>query len=296
MNNQLKNILLTPFSFIYRIAPKYEMQLLYFLKHRRWLNLSNPETYNEKLNWLKLFYRDDLMPKCADKYAARDYIEHKGYGSLLPKLYWHGNNFDEIPFECLPNSFVVKSTSGSGNNIIVRDKSKLNLTKTNKIINRWLKEKYLIAYGEWHYMKIKPSIIIEEFLCDGINEVPVDYKMFCFNNYPGSVLCTAVDTDRFIKHRRDIYDNQWNHLNVKMKFPQSGKLIPKPKFYNDMCEIASVLSKPFPHARIDFFVVGDRFYIGEITFFNGAGFDLVTPYEFNKQMGDAIKLPLKNNI
>ena len=294
MNNRLKNWVLIPFNVLYGVAPVFEMKLMYFIKHHEWLNLDNPETYNEKLNWLKLFYRDDLMPKCADKYSVRDYISSKGYGEYLPKLYWHGSKPEDIPFDSLPKSFVLKSTSGLGNNLIVKDKSKLNVKDTIRMARKWMKEKYLVAYGEWHYMKIKPSLIVEELLSDGVNEVPADYKLFCFNNYPGSVLCTALDTDRFKGHRRDIYDRDWNLLDVKFKFKRNGHPKQKPSCYEQMCKVAEDLAKPFPHARIDFFVIGERFYIGEITFFNGAGFDLITPYEYNLKMGQAIKLPPKN--
>lgn len=185
MNKKVKNLILAPLNLLYRVSPEFEIKLLYYLKMHQGLCLEAPKTYNEKLNWLKLYYRNDLMPKCADKYQARDYIKEKGYGNFLPKLYWHGESPKDIPFETLPNSFVIKSTSGSGNNIIVRNKASLNTSSTINTIKKWMKEKYLVAYGEWHYAKIKPSIIIEELLTDGSNDVPADYKLFCFNGLGG---------------------------------------------------------------------------------------------------------------
>lgn len=298
MNKEIKNLILTPFNLLYHVNPVLETKLLYLLKNKRRLNLNNPITYNEKLQWLKLYYRNDLMPKCADKFSARQYIEERGYGKYLPKLYWHGFSPEDIPFDTLPNEFVIKSTSGSGNNIIVRDKRQLDLASTKRKIRRWMKEKYLVAYGEWHYSKIKPSIIIEELLSDGVHDVPMDFKMFCFNNCPDTVLCTAVDMDRFNGHKRAIYNQEWKFLgDVKMKFNNGGSdCIPKPLHYEKMVEIASDLANPFPHARIDFFVTGGgNFFVGEITFFNGAGYDMVTPDVYNRIMGDCIKLPDKNN-
>lgn len=297
MNKKLKNLILTPFNYLYHINPVLETKLLYLLKNKRRLDLDNPKTYNEKLQWLKLYYRNDLMPRCADKFTARSYIEEKGYGEYLPKLYWHGASPEEIPFDTLPNEFVIKSTSGSGNNIIVREKQLIDIESTKREIRKWMKERYLVAYGEWHYSKIKPTIIIEELLSDGIHDVPMDFKMFCFNNYSRTVFCTAVDMDRFYSHKRAIYNNEWKFLsNVRMKFDNGGKdCIPQPVQYDKMLKIASDLSKPFPHARIDFFVIGGGIYIGEITFFNGAGYDMVTPDAYNKAMGDCIKLPDKNN-
>lgn len=297
MDKNIKSIFLTPLSLLYRVSPESEIKLLYFLKLHEKLNLKSPRSYNEKLNWLKLYYRNALMPKCADKFLARDYITGKGYGEFLPKLYWHGDTPKEIPFDSLPDSFVIKSTSGSGNNIIVHDKAKLDIPSTVNTIKKWMKEKYLIAYGEWHYEKIKPSIIVEELLSDGKNEVPADFKLFCFNGLEGGVLCTAVDIDRFKGHRRLIYSDEWKYLaNVDFGFDNAGEdLIPKPVCYERMCEIAKDLAQPFPHCRVDFFVIGSRFYIGEITFFNGAGFDRVSPVEYNIKMGDALLLPPKNN-
>lgn len=298
MNKKLKSLILTPLNWLYRINPVADIKLLFRLKCHHKLDLDNPKTYNEKLNWLKLYYRDDLMPLCADKYEARGYIEKSGYGKYLPKLYWHGTSVDEIPFESLPESFVIKSTSGSGNNIIVHNKAELNIIKTKKTIKKWLKEKYLIAYGEWHYEKIKPSIIVEELLSDGVNFVPADYKFFCFNECNenrGMVGCVAVDLDRYVGHKRLIFDSEWNYLSdVNFGFDNKyPSIIQKPKFYDQMCEVANVLASPFPTCRIDFFAFEDRFYIGEITFFNGAGFDNVNPPEYNLKMGNWIRLPKK---
>lgn len=295
MNKTIKNLLLTPFNILYRISPKADIKLLFRLKCHKKLDLKNPKTYNEKLNWLKLYYRNELMSICADKFSARSYIEGAGYGSYLPKLYWHGEKAEDIPFEELPESFVIKSTSGSGNNIIVHNKAELDIPAVKKQISKWLKEKYLIAYGEWHYEKIKPSIIVEELLSDGVNFVPADYKFFCFNNCDekrGMVGCIAVDLDRYNGHKRLIFDSEWNYLpDVDFGFDNKSETeVEKPSMYDEMCEVANALAKPFPTSRIDFFVLKDRFYIGEITFFNGAGFDVISPYDYNIKMGSWINL------
>lgn len=182
MNKKIKNFILAPFNLLYRINPELEIRILYRLKCKQKLDLNNPTTYNEKINWMKLYDHNELMPICADKFSARSYIEKAGFGEYLPKLYWHGTEPQLIPFASLPESFVIKSTSGSGNNIIVHDKSKLKMDKAIAQMHKWLKEKYLPAYGEWHYGEIKPSIIVEELLSDGENFVPIDYKFMCFNN------------------------------------------------------------------------------------------------------------------
>lgn len=294
MNAQLKKLILMPFNILYRISPKAELSLIYRLKCKAKLNWENPRTYLEKLNWMKLYYRNDLMPICADKYLAREYIEQKGYGAYLPKLLWEGADPTKIPFDQLPESFVIKSTTGSGNNIICKDKSKLDQKKTVAKLKKWLKEKYLPCYGEWHYEKIVPRIIIEEYLSDGKNFVPVDYKLFCFNGLDeGDVGCVAVDLGRYIDHRRNIYDAEFKYMeHVSFNFERDDTaVIDCSDVYPEMRRIAHDLAKPFPHVRVDFFVIDNRFYIGELTFFNGAGFDMITPYEYNLQMGDWIRLP-----
>ena len=298
MNKKLKNLILSPFNILYKLNPQADIKLLFRIKCRNKLNLSDPQTYNEKLNWLKLFYRNELMPLCADKFSARKYIEDCGYGDKLPALYWHGFSAEEIPFDSLPDSFVIKSTSGSGNNIIVHNKSELDIAATKKKVRKWLKEKYLIAYGEWHYQQIKPSIVIEELLSDGKNFVPADYKFFCFNNCNeghGSVGCIAVDLNRYSGHKRLIFDSDWKYLStVDFGFTNQSDEVPaKPEMYDEMCAVASKLAAPFPTCRIDFFVLNDKFYIGEITFFNGAGFDIISPHDYNLKLGSWITLPKK---
>lgn len=293
MNTNLKKLILFPFNILYRISPKAELSLLYRLKCKSKLNLKDPKTYLEKLNWMKLYYRNDLMPICADKYLAREYIEKKGYGMYLPKLLWEGLDPNEIPFEALPNSFVIKSTTGSGNNIICKDKSTLDKKKTIAKLKKWLKEKYLPCYGEWHYEKIKPRIIIEEYLSDGQHFVPMDYKLFCFNGLDkGDVGCIAIDSGRYIDHRRNIYDADFKYMqHVSFNFNRDENLVIEcPDVYPEMRRIAHDLAQPFPHVRVDFFVIGDKFFIGELTFFNGAGFDMITPHEYNLQMGSWIRL------
>jgi len=296
MNPVLKRIALMPFNLLYNISPKITLKLLFFLKQGYRLNLKKPETYNEKINWLKLYYRNDLMPICADKYTVRQYVKDKGFKYILNELYWEGFNPENIPFDKLPNEFVIKVTNGSGKNIICKDKSELDQEKTIKLIKKWLSEKYLPAYGEWFYDVIKPRIIIEKLLIDKDGNIPKDYKLFCFNNINGKydVAFTGVDLDRFGNRRRNVYDKEWNFLkDVNLIVSNNPAVqIDKPKLYDEMKVIAKKLSKPFPHARIDLYIVDNQIYFGEITFTGAAGFGKINPIEFQKQMGDWIKLPI----
>lgn len=292
----MKNIILGPMNLLYKINPKVELQLMYCLKYRYRLNLSNPITYNEKLNWMKLYYRNELMPICSDKYTVREYIVSKGYGQWLPQLLWEGKDAKQIPFEILPAQFVIKVTHGSGDNIICKDKTKLNKKDAIKKLNKWIRQKYLPCYGEWFYGLIEPRIIIEEFLSEDGTTLPKDYKLYCFNNIEGKhgVGITAVHKGRDGGNpTKTVYNSKWE-LKSSVAFgysPDIENIVAKPSKYEKMVECAVTLSKPFPHARVDFYVIKDRIYIGEITFMTGSGYNKITPRSFDEKMGDWIKLP-----
>lgn len=294
MNNTLKNILLMPMNILFKISPKTELKLLFFLKKGYKLNLSNPITFNEKINWLKLYNRNDLIPLCADKYTMRQYVEDCGYKDILVDLLWEGFDAGEIPFDNLPQQFVIKVTHGSGLNIVCRNKDKLNINRTIRKLNKWLKQKYLPCYGEWFYGKVRPRIIIEKFLSEDGDALPVDYKLYYFNNINGSgdIGFTGLHTDRFTHHKMTLYDADWNKMiGVSYGYPAEKDYQNKPKYYEHMVEITKKLAKPFLHARIDFYIIRDRLYLGEITFMCSAGYARIKPYEFDVMIGSWIKLP-----
>ena len=290
MDTRIKNLILSPLNLLYRYSPELALKVVFKLKNGYKLNLRNPVTYNAKLQWIKLYDKDPNMPICADKFAVRQYVKNRGCEEILNDLIWEGFDPLDIPFESLPNQFVIKVTHGSGFNIICTDKKKLSIPKTLRKLNNWLKAEFIPAYGEWFYGQIKPRIIIERFLSDEDGAVPSDYKVMCFHGQPKFIV---VDTDRFINHKRNIYDVHWNLLEgYKMGFPNDIQL-EKPKQLKLLLEYSRKLSSEFKHARIDLFVVDDRVYFGEITFTNGAGFDKITPHSFDVEMGDLIRLPSK---
>jgi hypothetical protein len=294
MNNTLKNILLTPLNTLYKISPKTVLEILFYLKKRYKLNLTDPITFCEKLNWIKLYFKNDLIPTCADKYTVREYVKKCGYKKFLNELLWEGFDANEIPFNKLPSQFVMKVTHGSGLNIICRNKENLNIAHTIKLLNRWMKQKYLPCYGEWFYGRVSPRIIIEEFLSDDGVTLPIDYKMFYFNNING--LCdigfTAIHTGRFSHHKITMYDANWNKMTgVTYGYPSEQDYHIRPRHYDAMVEITKNLAKPFLHARIDYYIIHDKLYFGEITFTPSAGFASIKPYKFDVKWGGWIKLP-----
>lgn len=293
MDNLLKSALLTPFNLLYRINPRLELGLLFRLKQGYRLNLEHPRTYNEKLQWIKLYDRNPLMTKCSDKYAVRAYVTEKGCGGMLNRLIWHGFDPEQIPFDDLPDRFVIKVTQGSTFNIICTDKSCLDREKTVRQCRKWLKTQFLPAYGEWFYGVEKPRIIIEEYLDDGTPRL-MDYKVYCFGGVPCYI---GVDTgDENGGHYKDIYDPDWNLLEgYEMAYPRSGRAVPKPECLAEMLDAASRLSEDFLHARVDFYIVGGRVVFGEITFTNSAGFGRVAPEKFALEMGSRLRLPFERD-
>ncbi len=291
MENITKSMILTPFNIFYRISPKAELETIFRLKCGYRLNLKNPKTYNEKIQWIKLYDKNPLMTKCCDKYAVREYVESKGCGEILNDLIWEGFNPEEIPFDDLPEKFVIKVTHGSTFNIICTDKEKLNRQDVIKKCNKWLKAKFLEAYGEWFYGVERPRVIVEKYLDDGTGRLR-DYKVYCFNGIPRYIGVDSGDEKKGT-HFKDIYDTDWNLMKgYEMAYPNSGKALPRPDALEDLLKYAALLSSDFLHARTDFYIVDGKVIFGEITFSNSAGFGRVEPKEFAVNMGDYLKLPI----
>ena len=280
----IKSFILFPLNILYRISPKTELKILFKLKHGYKLNLKEPKTFSEKIQVYKLI-RDQRFVKLTDKYTVREYVKTIN-PEILNALLWDGFNPNLIPFDNLPNSFVIKVTHGSGLNIICKDKSKLDRKRTIKTLKKWLKFKYLPCYGEWFYGVEKPRIIIEEFLNPGNGKEPTDYKVFCFDGKP---LFIREDLDRFGNHKTNFYDVSWNLLDVSFGNPR-GEPTPKPNLLNEMLKCAAELSSGFSHVRVDFYIVNNKLYFGEMTFTSGGGFDKVTPLAFDYEIGKYFNL------
>lgn len=291
MDNLLKNALLTPFNLLYKINPVFELKLLFRLKCGYRLNLKEPKTYNEKIQWIKLYDRNPLMPKCCDKYTVREYVTDKGCGNLLNDLLWEGFYPEDIPFDTLPERYVIKATHGSTFNIICTESGKIDRCQVIKKCKRWLNTQFLPCYGEWFYGVERPRIIIEQYLDNGTYGL-WNYKIYCFNGIP---IYIGVDSDDGTGKRcKDIYDTQWNLMdNCTMAYPNSGSSIPRPGQLEEMLQYAAVLSKDFLHVRVDFYIANEKVIFGELTFTNSAGFGRVQPREFALKMGSCLNLTEK---
>lgn len=254
----------------------------------RELSLENPIMYNDKLQWLKLNWRNELAPICVDKYAVRSHIKNEIGGEYLNELIGVYANVEDIPYEELPSKFVIKGTHGSGFNIICTDKEKLNWSKETKKIKHWLRRDYFWSSREWVYKDLPRRIIIEKFLETPEGDIPKDYKIFCFNGEPHFI---EVDSDRFSNHKRNFFDISWRPLDVEIQYPSEKKFtLPKPPTLDKMLDLSRILSKPFPHVRVDFYNIGDRIIFGELTFFHESGFGKFSSSKVEEEWGSLIDI------
>lgn len=253
-------------------------------------NVENPLTFNEKLLWLKIYWRDDRCYDIVDKYKVRNYVISKGLEDILVPNYGVFNSFEEINFDHLPNEFVIKTTHGGGNDgvYLVHDKTnKKQLKAAKKIINSSLKRGILDEYKEWVYYKSEPKIIIEKLLKNPNGESIIDYKFYCFH---GKAFYVLVATNRNIQVKFDYFDSNWNWLDFRQGGENNEKKPVKPANFDKMKEVAEKLSDNFPHVRVDLYNVDGQIYFGELTFFDSAGNAHFDPQSFDYEFGSHIDL------
>ena len=272
---------------------KTYLKIRYYATFKKNLNLQNPQTFNEKLQWLKLNDRKDIYTKMVDKYEAKSYVSKIiGNKYIIPTLGIY-NNFDEIDFNKLPNQFVIKCTHDSGGLVIVTDKSKLDIEKSKKKINKSLKRNYYYPGREWPYKNVKPRIIIEKYMKDNsINDL-MDYKFFCFN---GKCKFFKIDFNRLTKHQANYYDINGNFLPFGEEIcpPDFSKKLELPVNLKKMINLAEKLSQNITFLRVDFYEINGNIYFGELTFYPASGFGKFEPEEWDLKLGNLIDLSMVN--
>ncbi|SDG63973.1 TupA-like ATPgrasp [Selenomonas sp. WCT3] len=253
------------------------------------LNLDNPRTFNEKLQWLKLHDRNPLYTKMVDKYEAKKYVaEIIGEEYIIPTLgVWE--HFDEIDFDTLPQQFVLKCTHDSGSIVICKDKDKLDKKAAREKLERGLRYNYYYRGGfEWPYKNVKPRIIAEKFMVDESRTELKDYKVFNFNGEPKII---QVDYDRFVEHKRDLYSADWEKLEYALMYAMnSGHEVNRPQKLAEMLDLACKLAEKHPFLRTDFYSIDDKLYFGEMTFYPEAGFGKWTPEEIDEKLGNCVNI------
>lgn len=259
----------------------------------RELDLEHPKTYNEKLQWLKLYDRKDQYTIMADKYRAKQYVtERLGEGHVVPLLgVW--DDPDEIDFSELPAQFVLKCNHNSGTGMcICRDKSALDISHVKKQLRKGLRENYYFSSREWPYKNIERKVIAEEYLSEGQGETCLtDYKFFCFDGVPK---IAYISKDNAENATTDFFDMEFNPISLQMKDPHSKIPPDKPPQFDEMKRIAGILACGIPHLRVDFYCVDNHIYVGEMTFYHNGGFGPVNPEKWAQKMGEWIVLPDKN--
>jgi len=277
---------------LYKLSPEL-LAKIRFLAIKGYLpNLKKPQSFDEKLLWLMLYWRLPLKAVCGDKYTVRHYVETKGLGHILPKLIGVYERIDEINFNVLPDSFALKCTHGCGFNIICKDKRELDLEDTKTKLAEWMNVNFSEKYGEIHYAGMKPRIICEEYLGDFDAANIYDYKMYCFD---GKVHCTMVCSGRDKTGHNAVYchyDREWkNRLNYDITSIKMKGDIPKPAAYEEMISAAEILSKPFPFVRVDFYSVKGKAVLGEMTFTPAGCIDPDCTESAQLILGALIRLP-----
>lgn len=275
-----------------KIIPDKLYLKLIFKKHVGYkLNLKNPQTFNEKLQWKKLYDRKAIYTKLADKLEVRNYVKEKiGEKYLIPLLgVW--NKFEDIDFLKLPEQFVLKCNHDSGSVIVCKDKKNFNYNLAKEKINKKLKNNLFFYAREWCYKDIKPKILAEKYIEDyDLGELR-DYKFFCFN---GVVKMMYIASERMKGDTKfDFFDNDFNHLPVLNAHPNSSTIIKKPINFEKMMELSSMLSRGIEHVRVDFYEANGKVFFSEMTFYHNAGLTSFIPKEYDYLLGSYINLSVK---
>jgi len=267
------------------------IRIFFRIKQDLHLNLQNPKSFNEKIQWLKLHGNLQKYANLVDKYEVRKYVSSTiGKEYLIPLLgIW--DKFEDIDFNKLPEQFVLKCNHDSGSVVICTDKATFNLENARNKLNKCLKRNFYYLHREPQYKNIKPRIICEKYMIDESGVELKDYRIFCFNGVP-----KIIFVDRNILNKstnlRNIYDIKWNYIPVSVGYPtDSNVIIEKPDNLQEMLDLAKILSKNIPHVRIDLYSIHNKIYFGELTFTHASGCQTFVPKEFGFEMGSWIELP-----
>ena len=280
------------------LTPIRVARLKFWYKMHRWPDFEHPKDLNEKINWMKFYGDTSLWPTLADKYAVRKYVAERVGADVLIPLLGKWDSVDDVDWEKLPKQFVMKCNNGSGDVVICKDKCKLDIEATKQHFRKCIKEKLSMLSGEPHYAKIKPCIIAEELLdastqpCNSSSLV--DYKIWVFDGKPMFTWCSW---NRELYHANvALYDMDWQFhpecLVWTSHYLKPTTQIPKPKFFDKLMDVAGMLGKGQPVARVDMYVVNDKIYFGEITMTSQGGYMDNYTQEHLDKMGELTILPI----
>lgn len=268
------------------------LKLLYRYRLGKKLNLKNPQTFNEKIQWLKLYDFKPEYTRLVDKYLVREYIKEKIGEKYLVPLIGVYDKFDDIDFNSLPDRFVIKCNHDSGGIVVCRNKEQLDIESARKKINWCMKRNYYKTSREKPYRDVIPKIIIEEYLDDGIHIVPRDYKIYCFNGEPKYIVIFKDRYNKSVAKSETVYDIDWNRLDCSLDahFKINRELDEKPECLDELLSITRKLAKGFPQVRIDFYIIENKIYFGEITLSTASGMTKTIPESLDAEIGKLINI------
>ncbi len=273
-----------------RLSDERFLRLCYRYSLDRPLNLDDPKTFNEKLQWLKLYDRKPLYTRMVDKYAVREHIARTiGEEYSIPLVGGPWERPEDINFDALPAQFVLKCTHDSGGLVICRDKAALDRGAVREKLAKCLRRNYFWAKREWPYRDVPPRIIAEQYMQDGDTENLNVYKIFNFGGVP--TLIQTIQNDKTPAETIDYFDTDWKLLDLRQNFPNSAVPLPRPKTLPQMLETAAALSEGFPFLRTDLYEINGRVWFSEFTFFSDSGFEAFHPEEWDEKLGALIRLP-----
>lgn len=281
------------YQYIDSIPDEEFLKCQYVMRTGKTLNLEKPKTFNEKLQWLKLYDHNPEYTKMADKYEVKKYVADLiGEQYVIPTLgIW--DSYETIDFSKLPQQFVLKCTHDSGSVAIIRDKSNIDYQALKEQFEKAMKSNFYKLGREWVYKNIKPRIIAEPYMTDESGYELKDYKIFNFN---GKAKMIQVDYDRFVSHKRNLYDTDWKYIEAVIEYPTDPEReIRRPEELGKMLALSEKLSVGIPHVRADFYSIKNRIYFGELTFYHGSGYEKFNPESFELEMGNWLELPQNMN-
>ncbi len=269
------------------IPDRMYLNIKYRVKMGEWCDLANPQTFNEKMQWLKLNDRKPQYISMVDKVLAKEFISKVAGGQYVIPTLGVWDRFDDIDFSMLPQKFVLKTNHDNGGIVFCRDKETFEISKARALLNSHLANNYFFYGREWPYKYVERKILAEELLTDGIGDL-CDYKVFNFEGIPHLI---EVDFDRFSEHKRNIYTIDWEKMDVEIEYPADhNRELKRPKCLDEMLDVAKKLSSGTRFLRTDFFISGERLYVGELTLYHESGFGKIVPKSFDRTLGDLISL------
>lgn len=261
-----------------KICPDLYNSLIFLLKNKYICNVKRPKTFNEKIQWRKKYQHDERYPFLVDKWEVRQFIKNKFPEILIPTFGVYDNP-EDINIEDLPEKFIMKPTHGFGKVIICTDKSNIDIDQMKQTVKSWFSYNQYLITGEWQYKDLKSRVIVDKLIGENIK----DYKIFCFHGKPFAI---QIDSDRYLNHKRQFRDIEWNKMDFRLAYPDDTTELKKPKDLERILAISKNLSKDFDFVRVDLFLVDGKIYFSELTFTPGNGMDRFFPKEMDYVFGE----------